>query len=201
MDTRDGEDLRQTGRGRMNAEINLPAVRPTRPATPPARVKLQRVNCNYFKPYPPDGQEKLWWERLKKALGTASSDFVNATLLQIQNASRLPGAGISETGINAILALIKAAEPKNEIEAALAIQMACSHSVTMVLLERLGGGFRNDQSMARLAGAASRLMRASAMHVETLRRLRSGGSQHVRVEHVHVNDGGQAVIGNIKSGR
>ena len=26
-----------------------------------------------------------------------------------------------------------------------------------------------------------------------------GGDQYVRVEHVHVNDGGQAVIGNVKS--
>jgi hypothetical protein len=32
-----------------------------------------------------------------------------------------------------------------------------------------------------------------------LRRLRNGGSQFVRVEHVHVNEGGQAVIGNIRS--
>ena len=30
------------------------------------------------------------------------------------------------------------------------------------------------------------------------RRLRHGGQQIVRVEHVHVNDGGQAVIGNVK---
>jgi hypothetical protein len=26
-----------------------------------------------------------------------------------------------------------------------------------------------------------------------------GGDQYVRVEHVHVNDGGQAVIGNVKT--
>ena len=34
---------------------------------------------------------------------------------------------------------------------------------------------------------------------DTLRRLRHGGDQYVRVEHVHVNDGGQAVIGNVKT--
>jgi hypothetical protein len=32
-----------------------------------------------------------------------------------------------------------------------------------------------------------------------LRRLRNGGQQFVRVEHVHVNDCGQAVIGNVKT--
>jgi hypothetical protein len=41
-------------------------------------------------------------------------------------------------------------------------------------------------------------MRAFATQVEVLRRMRSGGQQFVRVEHVHVNDGGQAVIGNVK---
>ena len=41
-------------------------------------------------------------------------------------------------------------------------------------------------------------MRAYATQVETLRRLRNGGSQVVRVEHVHVNEGGQAIIGNVR---
>ena len=34
--------------------------------------------------------------------------------------------------------------------------------------------------------------------VEVLRRLRSGGQLFVRVEHVHINDGGQAIIGNAR---
>ena len=36
------------------------------------------------------------------------------------------------------------------------------------------------------------------MQLEVLRRLRTGGQQVVRVEHVHINDGGRAVIGNVK---
>jgi hypothetical protein len=48
------------------------------------------------------------------------------------------------------------------------------------------------------ASAAARLMNTFAMQVEVFRRLRNGGHQYVRVEHVHVNDGGQAVIGNVK---
>jgi hypothetical protein len=37
----------------------------------------------------------------------------------------------------------------------------------------------------------------STMQLEVLRRLRTGGQQVVRIEHVHINDGGQAVIGNV----
>jgi hypothetical protein len=48
-----------------------------------------------------------------------------------------------------------------------------------------------------MASVASRLLRAYATQVESLRRLRNGGSQFVRVEHVHVNEGGRAVIGPV----
>ena len=57
-----------------------------------------------------------------------------------------------------------------------------------------------DRTVAGMASAAARLLRAYATQVEALRRLRHGGSQILRVEHVHVNEGGQALIGNVRSG-
>jgi hypothetical protein len=136
---------------------------------------------------------------LKAALGTTSSDFVNATLVQIQNASRLPSGGISEISVNAVLAFIEAAEPKNEVEGALAIQMACTHAVAMAVLSRAGGASGGNRHVAMMAAAATKLLRAYAIQVETLRRLRAGGSQYMRIEHVHLEPGAQAVIGNIES--
>jgi hypothetical protein len=136
------------------------------------RVKLRRITCNYSKPYPPDGYNKLWWDRLKAALGTSSSDFVNVTLIQIQNASRLPCGGICEMSVNAVLAFIEAAEPKNEIEAALAIQIACTHAVAMAVMSRAGGACGGDRNTARVVQAGARLLNAFANQVETLRRLR-----------------------------
>ena len=162
------------------------------------RVKLRRINSDYSKPYPPDGEHKRWWDRLKAALGTTSSDFVNATLVQIQNASRLPSGGISEISVNAVLAFIEAAEPKNEVEAALAIQMACTHAVLMALLSRAGGAYGGNRQVAMMAAAATKLLRAYAVQVETLRRLRAGGSQYMRIEHVHLEPGAQAIIGNVE---
>ena len=47
------------------------------------------------------------------------------------------------------------------------------------------------------ANAIARLTKAFAMQVETLRRLRNGGAQLVRVEHVHVHEGGQAIVGPV----
>ncbi len=95
--------------------------------------------------------------------------------------------------------LIEGAKPQGEIEAALVVQMACTHAASMAVLARLVGGHGpDDRTMAVRASAAGRLLRAYATQVETLRRLRNGGSQIVRVEHVHVNEGGQALIGNVR---
>jgi hypothetical protein len=100
--------------------------------------------------------------------------------------------------MNAALAMIAAAAPKDEIEGALAVQIACTHSASMAVLAKLDAGFGTERRIAALASAAARLLKAFAMQVEVLRRLRNGGQQFMRIEHVHVNDGGQAVIGNVK---
>ena len=186
--------------GRLPARTNN-SLTPVanQPGRPPVRVKLRRVNANLAKAYPPDGESKVWWRRLKKALGTTSSDFVNASLLQLQAAAQLPSGGISETATNAALALIEAAAPRNEIEGALAVQMACTHAAAMSVLARFRGGGGSEHRVVALATAAARLLRAYSVQVETLRRLRHGGDQYVRVEHVHVNDGGQAIVGNVKT--
>jgi hypothetical protein len=166
----------------------------------PVRVKLERINCDVAKSLPPDGNHQVWLDRLKAALGTASMDFVDATLFQIQAAARLPNSGISEIAVNAALALIEGEKPKGETECAIVIQMALIHSATMAVLGRLSGAY-GDRSVSAAATAVSRLSRSFSTLVETLRRLRNGGSQVIRIERVEVKNGGQAVIGNIqKSG-
>ena len=100
----------------------------------PVRVKLKRLNCDQAIPYPPDGQTNAWWQRLKNALGTSSSAFVEASLYQLIAAARLPNSGISEIAVNASLAFIEGAKPRYEIECALVIQMACTHSAAMAVL-------------------------------------------------------------------
>jgi hypothetical protein len=53
-------------------------------------VALKRLNCNEAMPYPPDGQARDWWQRLRNAFGNASSAFVQASLYQLIAAARLP---------------------------------------------------------------------------------------------------------------
>jgi hypothetical protein len=198
MDKRHASALREAHR-QMNGTSAVPSTSVAKPPGRRTRVRLKRINSDFSKAYPPDGEHKRWWDRLKAALGTTSSDFANATLVQIQTASRLPCGGVSEISVNAVLAFIEAAEPKNEIEAALAIQMACTHAVTMAVLSRAGGAYGGNRHVAMMAAAASKLTRAYAIQVETLRRLRAGGSQYMRIEHVHLEPGAQAIIGKVEN--
>ena len=164
---------------------------------PPVRVRVFEADGKVAKVHPPDGDGSSWWRRLNTALGTRSGDFVNASLFQIQAASRSPWGGISELSMNAALAMIEAAAPKDEIEGALAVQMACTHIAAMAVLAKLDVAFATERRIAAFGSAAARLLKSFAMQVEVLRRLRNGGQQIVRVEYVNIHDGGQAVIGNV----
>ena len=165
----------------------------------PVRIKLLRAYAYEEETAPPDGEDKDWGSRLNKALGTVSTDFVRASLLQLQGAARSPYGTISEMAINAALAMIEAAAPTDELEGALAVQMACTHTAAMAVLAKMDSGFGTERRIAAFGSTAARLMKAYAMQMEVLRRMRTGGQQVVRVEHVHVNDGGQAIVGNVKN--
>jgi hypothetical protein len=167
------------------------------PKTPAVRVKLRRLGLNYGKLYPPGGEAKHWWRALKAALGTTSSAFVDASLAQLQGAARLPDGPVSETAINAALALIQAIEPTNEIEGALAVQMACTHLTAMAVLSRIGSAHSGHRLISAYSTAAAQLLRSYALQVETLRRMRGSGVPQLRVEQVHINSESQTIIGNL----
>lgn len=194
-----GLHIRKTGK--VMSLVERQERQPVALQKAPVTVKLERINCDVSRSLPPDGERQMWINRLKAALGTTSMEFVDATLYQLQAAARLPNSGVSEIGVNAALAMIENEQPRGETECAIVIQMACVHSATMTVLGRLGGGHGGDRHVLAAATAASRLSRTFAILVETLRRLRSGGSQVIRIERVDVRDGGQAIIGNLKQKR
>jgi hypothetical protein len=131
----------------------LMSKKPRRAATARAGnvPALRRINSEHARPYPPDGQSGEWWQRLKNAFGTTSSAFVDASLQQLIAAARLPNSGISETAVNASLAFIEGAKPQDEVECALVMQMACTHTAAMAVLSRLGGGHTRDPRILPIA--------------------------------------------------
>ncbi len=96
----------QIGADAVTKAMTNASARSAEGRVPPVQVRLQRVNASISRVYPPDGQNEVWWQRLKAALGSCSSAFVNAALIQLQQAARLPTSSISETAVNAALAMI-----------------------------------------------------------------------------------------------
>ena len=83
----DGCDLsfsvcQQRHSGMTHSSNNSPARVACQHRLPPVRVKVFRADGKLAKVHPPDGEAKHWWRRLNEALGTTSSDFVNASLFQ-----------------------------------------------------------------------------------------------------------------------
>jgi hypothetical protein len=78
----------------------------------------------------------------------------------------------------------------------LAAQMAAVHNATMILARRLNH-VDNIPQQDSAERAFNKLARTFAAQVEALKRYRTGGQQKVTVEHVTVNAGGQAIVGNV----
>src|SRR5260370_19482050 len=93
------------------------------------------------------------------ACGTSSPDFINASLIQLQAAARLPNSGLSETALNAALAMIKSEQPRDETECAIVIQMAAVHAATMAALCRLRGRHGGGRPQLDASHARCRLSR------------------------------------------
>jgi hypothetical protein len=54
---------------KMSRKANPACVAAPLQRRPPVRVRRGRITGVSAKLYPPDGEGKLWWGRLKKALG------------------------------------------------------------------------------------------------------------------------------------
>ena len=80
----------------------------------------------------------------------------------------------------------------------LAAQMVALHSAGMECLRR--AAIQDQPSHAREANLAlaAKLIRTYGLTLETLNKHRGKGQQTVRVEHVTVKAGGQAIVGNVK---
>ena len=183
----------------MSKSENLPATsrRPRRSA--PARISIKGIQGNVVSFASPGPVDRIWRDQLKTTLGTASDAFVDMALQHLERAARLPGDGPSNVSINGALAIIAGFSPRNEMEAAIALQAACTHMAAMVMLARIGGGHGGPHRLPGMASAAAKLLRAYCTQVETYRRLRGGGEQKITVQHVTVHEGGQAIVGAVNS--
>jgi hypothetical protein len=97
-------------------------------------------------------------------------------------------------------ALLRGITPQDPAESMLAVQMIAVHNVALDALRRATLPENNLEVRKHYMNSATKLLRLFADQTERLKKNRRSGQQKVTVEHVHVNQGGQAIVGHIEAG-
>lgn len=127
---------------------------------------------------------------VEAALGQ-SVDFHDYCLRHLLNLIPEAEADNYTMPINAALAMIAAINPRDELEAMLAVQMVASNHMALMSMRR--SNFAETVESRQMNGnLATKFSRTFTAQMEALSKHRRGGKQIV--EHVHVNQGGQAVF-------
>jgi hypothetical protein len=196
---------------RSGTEEHLPAQRYTPPAAERHALEEQAARKRKRRPCPSlkfarSGPElniaidhpdrDTGFALIMQALGSTDPDFVDGLITQLANASSRQGKTGAEA-LNFMLAVVKSISPQDEIESMLAAQMAAVHMMTMSFTSRLAYAetLHQQDSAER---ALNKLARTFTTQMEALKRYRTGGQQKVTVEHVHVHEGGQAIVGHVE---
>ena len=134
--------------------------------------------------------------------GTHNSDLIDKIADQILGVCFRDGE-VSEVKIreaNATLAAITEMDPQDPTELMLATQMTTVHNTVMNVFSRALKADQPIELAEFYINSATKLMRAYTAQIEALNKYRTKGQQKITVQHVNVNDGDQAVIGDINQG-
>jgi hypothetical protein len=134
---------------------------------------------------------------LMRVLATDDPDFLGEILVELGRACA-DSKAVNEQKLNFMIAVIKGIKPQDQLETMLGAQMGAIHSLVMEFASRLAnaGDLAWRDSAER---TLNKLARTFTAQIEALKRYRTGGEQKVTVHHVSVNDGGQAIVGNVSN--
>lgn len=129
--------------------------------------------------------------------GTDDQHLASGLLLQAAGASGSKDVRTVEQGCEIITAIIEDFAPQDATERLLAVQMAATHTSLMAISTRMNDA-TTLQGHEVYERSFNRLARTFTAQTEALRKHRNGGQSKVTVEHVTVNAGGQAIVGNVE---
>jgi hypothetical protein len=132
---------------------------------------------------------------IQNALGTLDAPFMYGLLNQLAVATS-GGPTIDQDELNFMVSVIKGIEPRDQVEAMLAAQMAGIHMATMRFIKQLPQ-IKSLPQQDAAERAINKFARTFVSQMEALKRYRTGGEQKVTVQHVSVSEGGQAIVGNV----
>jgi hypothetical protein len=132
---------------------------------------------------------------LADLFATGDDTLSNGLLVQLAQVAQGEGE-LTAADLNMIIATIKAIGPRDPMEALLACQMAAIHKAMVNAARRFNRADMLPQYDST-GNQLNKLARTFAAQMEALKRYRSTGEQCIKVQHVTVNQGGQAIVGNV----
>ena len=153
-----------------------------------------------------DTDRLLWAAKLTEAFGTPDGELQNLLLDQVVQTFRgvVTSQGFNSEKLdgfcNNAVALLNGIQPRDEIEGMLAVQMIGVHNLAMETLKRAMITDQTFEGRQANVNYATKMLRTYTAQMEAFKRYRTGGQQKVTVEHVHVNEGGQAIVGTVNQG-
>ena len=144
------------------------------------------------------------WSELNELSGSGSGYFTLALMNQVWR-SQYQGENTAEwivdLGQEAARAALAGIAPRDPLEGMLAAQMVAAHETAMDCFRRAQMAGQTFEGRRQNLEFANKLMRSCAALLEALNKHRGKGQQVVRVEHVTVNAGGQAIVGAVSQGK
>ncbi len=138
-----------------------------------------------------------------QAIKTMGTKSLKAAYLLMENISNfgINGSGKKLDNVNAMLSIIHDIEPRDDIEAMLVSQMITTHMLSMSRASSANNNENNINIADKIINQMTKLNRSYLAQMDALNKHRGKGQQKMTVEHVHVNEGGQAIIGNVDNGK
>ncbi|KJC45159.1 hypothetical protein UP09_15500 [Bradyrhizobium sp. LTSP885] len=178
-------------------EITVPmtaaATDQTQSATAP-RIKLSSRGFRIDHPDPQLGEQLM-----ADILGVADRDAMEGILRQLVKAS-VSGGRPNAVNLSFMISMVKSIRPRDAVEAMLVAQMVSVHVMAMRCAHHLAhaNDLAQHDSAARALG---RLARTFPAQIDALNRYRSQGTRPgepaFTVQNVKVEDGGNAIVGNV----
>ena len=127
-------------------------------------------------------------EALAKMTGYKNPEANNYLLNQLYRI-------VGKDQLPAAMALMDGIAPQTPLEGMMALQLVTLHHMTQTFASKMNNDGNTYAQNDGIVNRTTKLVRATTALMETLIKSRNQGKQVIQVQHVTVNEGGQAMLG------
>ncbi len=135
-------------------------------------------------------------------VGSDDMSFMNVLFNELMNNMWLSEGTSEDTKtmkLNAAMETLRQIAPQDGVEGMLAVQMASTHQAAMECLRRAAIPSQTFEGRNMALKHGEKLLRLYMDQVKALSKQRGKGDQKMVIEHVNIEPGGQAIVGQVKN--